>query len=122
MKTIHKLVTYAMCLGLLLLPACEGMGLTSPQRDAARQSLLNELNVGRITQAQYDAAVESLNRPTITADDWANWLIAGGSVVASILTGVPIAVGFAARKVEKERGAPRTAEQTAELQKLVEKV
>lgn len=117
MKTINKLATYAMCLGLLLLPACEGMGLTSPQRDAARQSLANERDAGRITQAQYDAAIESLNRPTVTADDWANWLIAGGSVVASVLLGVPIAVGT----VQKKRGAPRTPDQTAALQALAEK-
>lgn len=112
---MKKLATYALCLLIVFLPACESMGMTSAQRESARISLGNEYDAGRITKAQYDAAVEALDKPSITADDWANWLMAGGSVIASILLGVPIAVG----RVQKVRGAPRTPEQTAALKAMV---
>ncbi len=114
---MKKLATYALCLFIVFLPACEGLGMTQPQRDAARVSLGNEYDAGRLTRAQYEAAIEALDKPSITADDWANWLMAGGSVIASILLGVPIAVGT----VQKKRGAPRTPEQTAALQTLTAK-
>lgn len=114
---MKKLATYALCLFIVFLPACEGLGMTQQQRSAARIALDNELAMGRITQAQHDAAVDVLEKPSYTADDWANLLYAGGTVLVSLLTGVPIAVGI----VQKKRGAPRTPEQTAALQTLAAK-
>lgn len=108
---------YILCAAIVCLPACDVLGMTPQQRESARISLGNEFDAGRLTKDQYEAAIEALDKPTITADDWANWLMAGGSVIASILLGVPIAVG----RVQKVRGAPRTQAQTAVLQQLAKR-
>jgi hypothetical protein len=83
----------------------------SPEQIAtARASLTQQRDVGNISQAQYDAAVEALDNPATT--NWDGLLAAVGSFMASILLGVPIAVGAVQRKrgpTEAQRQKMRAA-------------
>ena len=110
MKT---LTTYVLCLLIVLLPGCSLM--TPQQKSATQLTIENEFEQGRLTAAQRDAALEALDSKGTF--DWETMLAAGGSVLASILLGVPIAVG----RVQAKRGAPRTPAQTVALQTLAEK-
>lgn len=93
---LRRLNVFFLCLCVLVLPGCQL--LTPEQREAARQSIQADYDAGLITAAQRDMAVEALAKEGSV--DWAAILTAGGSVVASILLGVPIAVG----RVNKARG------------------
>jgi ABC-type spermidine/putrescine transport system permease subunit II len=98
MNTLRKnILVYLLCAFVAFAPGCAH--LTPQQKASAQEALANELDAGRITQAQYDIAIESLEETSV---DWESLLVAGGSVVASILLGVPIAVG----RVNKVRGKP----------------
>jgi len=94
---MKNVLTYLLCLSLVFLPACNL--LTPEQKEAARESIQFEHEQGRITLAQRDAALEALDAQPESVD-WATLLTAGGSVVASVILGVPIAVG----RVNKVRG------------------
>ena len=84
---MKQLTTYVACLAILFLPACNL--LTPQQRDAGRQSIEDAYDRGELTLGQRDLAIESLEGQTV---DWSEVLATGGSIVASILLGVPIAV------------------------------
>jgi len=98
---MKKLTTYAACLLIAVLPGCQLLGMTPEQETAARQSLQNSYEAGQITAAQRDAALEAIDRGQAGTTDWQGLLIGGGSVLASILLGVPIAVG----RVNQVRGS-----------------
>lgn len=91
-----KLFT-AIALGAILsLAGCAALGMTPEQRESARVSLTQQREVGNITEAQYDAAIEALDNPE--SFDWETLLLMGGSVLTSIFLGVPVAVGAVQRK------------------------
>jgi hypothetical protein len=101
MKTYLALV---LCLLIAVLPGCAL--LTDQQRDSGRIAVDDAYRRGQITAAQRDEAIEVLNSDG--AVDWGAILQTGGSVLASILLGVPVAVGVAQKRVRKERGPART--------------
>lgn len=104
---MRNLLIYALCLCVVLLPGCASLGMTPEQRETARTSLTQQRDVGNITEAQYEAAIEALDQPEGT--DWTALLTAGGSIIASILLGVPIAVG----RVNQARGPVATPQERA---------
>jgi hypothetical protein len=95
---MKKLATYALCLLIAVAPACR---LTEAQRESGRIALNDAYDRGEITAAQRDAAVEGLESGNV---DWTELATVGGSILASILLGVPVAVGVSKRSVRKERG------------------
>lgn len=104
---MRNLLTYLLCLSLVFLPGCQALGMTPEQIESARTSLTQQRDVGNITQAQYDAAVEALDNPA--GVNWEALLLTGGSVLTSVLLGVPIAVG----QVQKRRGPVATPQEKA---------
>lgn len=98
---------FLLSLLILLLPSCTSLGMTPEQRESARSALIAQKEAGGISQAQYDAAIEALDRPN--GVDWEQLLLAGGSVISSILLGYPIIVG----KIRKERGPVATPQERA---------
>lgn len=102
---MRLILTCVLCFLIAVLPGCQMM--TPEQKESARISLDQARAVGNITEAQYDAAIEALDNPQGT--DWSTLLAAGGSIVASILLGVPIAVG----RVNRVRGPVATPQERA---------
>lgn len=100
-------LVYVLCLLVLVLPGC-GM-LTPAQRDSGKVALEEAFQRGEITASQRDQAMDALDGKTV---DWTELLTTGGSVLASILLGVPVAVGVVNRKrgpTEAQRQAARAA-------------
>jgi hypothetical protein len=102
---VRRLVSAFLCILALVLPACQF--LTPQQRNAAQQTIEAEYDAGRLTPAQRDAALEALDEQG--GIDWEALVVAGGSVLTSVLLGVPIAVG----RVRRERGPSATAAERA---------
>jgi hypothetical protein len=102
MNRLERIALYALCAVTLLFPLV-GCGLLTPmQRSAAGQTIENEYEMGRITAAQRDAALEALDSKT--GMNWDALLQAGGNVLMSVLLGVPVAVGV----VRRQRGPVAT--------------
>jgi hypothetical protein len=80
--------------------------LTPAQRESGRTSIQDAYEKGQITAAQRDDAITALEGGTT---DWSQWLTLGGSVLASILLGVPVSVGV----VQKKRGPTEAQRQAA---------
>ena len=104
----HKILTYLLCIAIVFAPGCSL--LTEEQRQSARDSLAYEYEQGRLTEAEYQATMDALDRDVV---DWEGILTAGGSVIASILLGVPIAVGAVQRKRGPTEFQRRSAAQSA---------
>lgn len=100
-----RIATYLLCVLIAVLPGCHM--LTPEQKESARISLTQQRDVGNITQAQYDAAIEALDNPN--GVDWTVLLASVGSIATSILFGVPIAVGA----VNRKRGPVATPQERA---------
>jgi hypothetical protein len=98
---------YALCLLVAMLPACGY--LTPQQQNAAKQTIQAEYEAGRLTASQRDVAFEAIDKQTTSAGDVSSWLYLGGSVLASILLGVPISVGA----VQAKRGPSATPQERA---------
>jgi hypothetical protein len=96
---MKRLSLYVLCFLVAVLPGCQAM-MTPQQQDAAYQTIQAEYRAGRLTRKQRDAACEALEQMQATGDSstWENLLLMGGSVLASVLTGVPIALGAVQRK------------------------
>jgi hypothetical protein len=101
---MKRLPSYVLCLLVAVLPACAA--LTPQQQSAGRQSIQAAYERGEITQAQRDASIEILDTAGETTD-WSALLTLGGSVLASVLLGVPISVGA----VQRKRGPVATPEE-----------
>ncbi len=91
--------TVLFCLLLVFLPAC-GF-LTPSQRATGAAAIEQSYAAGELTTAQRDAAIAALDSSTV---DWTELALTGGSILASVLLGVPIAVG----RVQKMRGPVAT--------------
>lgn len=102
---MKRLATYLLCLCIVLLPGCALM--TPQQRSAARESIEAEYRAGNITRTQADAAIEAVDNPE--GIDWEGVLKAGGSVLVSLLLGVPVTIGA----VQKIRGPSATQAERA---------
>lgn len=102
---MRNITTYLLCLLIVFLPGC---GMLSPQqKEAGKAALQDAYEKGQITAEQRDDAIEAIEAGT--GDGMEKWLYLGGSVLASILTGVPIAVGV----VQKKRGPTEIQRQAA---------
>jgi hypothetical protein len=93
---MKKLSIYILCLLIAVLPACQ---LTEAQRESGRIAVNDAYDRGEITAVQRDDAIEALEGGSV---DWEKWLMLGGTVLVSVLTGVPIAVN----RTMKKRGPP----------------
>jgi hypothetical protein len=102
---MNRLYLYVLCLLVAVLPACGY--LTPQQQNAARQTIQAEYEAGRLTCAQRDVAFEAIDKQAAGTGDVASWLYLGGSVLASVLLGVPISVGA----VQRKRGPVATPEE-----------
>jgi len=96
---------WLLCLVILGTPCCGY--LTPQQQNAAKQTIQAEYEAGRLTAAQRDVAFEAIEKQDASAGDVASWLYLGGSVLASVLLGVPISVGA----VQRKRGPVATPEE-----------
>jgi hypothetical protein len=94
-----KLITYVLCAAIAVLPGCKAF--SPAQVEAGRAALQDSYESGEITQRQRDDAIAALEGGHV---DWGYWLAAGGSVLASILLGVPVSVAA----VQKKRGPVAT--------------
>jgi hypothetical protein len=95
---MKNLSIYLLCLLIAVLPGC--MGLSPQQQESGRISIDNAYKRGELSKKQRDDAVDALENSNF---DITPWLAAGGSVLASIILGVPISVG----QVMKKRGPVR---------------
>lgn len=93
---MRNITTYLFCFLLVFAPACAY--LSPQQKEAGKTAVQGAYERGEITAEQRDDAIEALE--TGSGEGLEKWLYLGGSVLASILTGVPIAVGV----VQKKRG------------------
>jgi hypothetical protein len=98
---------WLLCLLILGTPSCGY--LTPQQQNAAKQTIQAEYEAGRLTASQRDVAFEAIDKQTASAGDVSSWLYLGGSVLASILLGVPISVGA----VQAKRGPSATPQERA---------
>ena len=94
---MKRLSLYVLCACIAVLPGCQAL-MTPQQHDAAYQTIQAEYRAGRLTRKQRDAACEALEQMDGNGSTWSNLLLMGGSVLASVLTGVPIAIGAVQRK------------------------
>jgi hypothetical protein len=104
---MKKLTTYALCLLIAVLPACQAF--TPQQRESGKIAVQDAYEKGQLTQQQRDDAIAALEGESV---DWTSLLTTGGSIIASILLGVPVAVGVVQRKrgpTEAQRQAARKA-------------
>lgn len=101
---MKKIPIYLLCALIAVLPACQGLSLQ--QRESGKASLQEAYERGEITAGQRDEAVAALDGETV---DWSTLLTTGGSILASILLGVPVAVGV----VQKKRGPTEFQRQAA---------
>lgn len=109
---LKKLTAFALCAVVALTPGCAALGMTPEQRESARASLTQQRDVGNISEAQYDAAIEALDSP----DGWLDWEslgYAGAAILLSVFTGVPVAVA----RVNKKRGPTEAQRQAAKTAK-----
>lgn len=97
---MRQLATYLLCLLIVFLPGCQAF--SQQQRDSGVVALQDAYERGEITAAQRDKAIEALDSGS--ASGLSEWLYLGGSVLASVLLGVPISVGA----VQKKRGPVAT--------------
>lgn len=97
---MRQLATYVLCLLIVVLPGCQAF--SQQQRESGAASLQDAYERGEITAAQRDKAIEALNKGD--ASGLTEFLYLGGSVLASVLLGVPISVGA----VQKKRGPVAT--------------
>lgn len=99
---MKKFTTYVLCLLLATLPACAAF--TPAQREAGKAAIQDSYEAGELTARQRDDAIAAIESGHI---DWGYWLAAGGSVLASLLLGVPVSVAA----VQKKRGPVATAQE-----------
>ena len=84
---MKRLLTCALCAFLAVLPGC---GFLSPQQKASvLTTLSHEHDLGNITDAQYNAAVEAVQQDK--AFDWETLGLVGANILLMFL-GVPIAM------------------------------
>lgn len=103
-STARTVLTVIMCAVVALAPACSF--LTPQQKESGRVAIQDAYEKGEITATQRDDAIEALETGDASGLD--QWLYLGGSVLASVLLGVPISVGA----VQKKRG-PTEAQRRA---------
>lgn len=84
-----------LCILVLFLPACHF--LSPAQVASGKQSIQQAYEEGQLTAQQRDDAIASLEGSEV---DVSQWLYLGGSVLASVLLGVPVSVAA----VNKKRG------------------
>lgn len=93
-----------LCILVVLLPGCRAF--TAEQRIAGAEAVQAAYDRGELTISQRDAALKALEGATI---DWDALLQTGGSVLLSLLLGVPTTVGV----VRAVRGPVATAAERA---------
>lgn len=91
---MRNLATYLLCLLIVVLPGCSAF--SQQQRESGRIALQDAYDRGEITAQQRDDAIEALESGSGSGLE--KWLFLGGSVIASIILGTPIAVGTVQRK------------------------
>lgn len=101
---MRKILTYVLCAAIVFAPACSF--LSPQQKESGRVAIQDAYEKGQITADQRDDAIEALEKGD--ASGLEQWLYLGGSVLASVLLGVPISVGA----VQKRRG-PTEAQRQA---------
>ena len=101
---MRKALSALLCCLIVFLPSCDM--LTQHQRQSGSTAIEDAYDRGELTSAQRDAALDALNKGDTGA--LTEILMTAGSELASVLLGVPIAVG----RVRKERG-PTETERTA---------
>ncbi len=101
---MKNFLTYVLCAAIAFAPACSF--LTPQQKESGRVAIQDAYEQGQITATQRDDAIEALEKGDASGLD--QWLYLGGSVLASVLLGVPISVGA----VQKRRG-PTEAQRQA---------
>lgn len=102
---MRKIITYVLCAAILVAPACSF--LTPQQKESGRVAIQDAYEKGQITAEQRDDAMEAIESGS--GDGLEKWLYLGGSIVSSILLGVPISVGM----VQKKRGPTEAQRQAA---------
>ena len=98
---MNRILAFAACAALVFLPACNL--LTPQQRAAGRTAIEDAYDRGELTQGQRDDAVAALEGQPV---DWEGILLTGGSFLASILVGVPIAVSRTNKMRDKKYNDP----------------
>lgn len=92
---MRKLSIYALCALIVFAPACQGF--SQQQRDAGRLAIEDAYDKGDLTAKQRDDAIAALEG----GGDFSQWLYLGGSVLASVLLGVPISVGTVQKRAAR---------------------
>jgi hypothetical protein len=99
---MKKFTTYVLCLLLATLPACAAF--SPAQREAGKAAIQDSYEAGELTARQRDDAIAAIESGNV---DWSYWASIGGSILASVLLGVPISVGA----VQKKRGPVATTQE-----------
>lgn len=97
---MKKPFTFLLCALLATLPACSAF--SPAQREAGKAAVQDAYEAGELTARQRDDAIAAIESGSV---DWGYWASIGGSILASVLLGVPISVGA----VQKKRGPVATA-------------
>lgn len=92
---MRNILTYALCALLVFLPACSAF--SPQQKDAGRVAIQDAYDKGDLTAKQRDDAIAALEG----GGDLSQWLYLGGSVLASVLLGVPISVGTVQKRAAR---------------------
>lgn len=115
---MKKMMMLVATLMVAILAVSCGSLMSAEKRESARASIETQYELGSLTKAQRDAAIEALDQPST---DWSSLLGNAVSLLGSIFLGVPISVAMV-NKVrgpnEAQRQAAKTAAAVQQFQQL----